>query len=185
MRNWDLPAVVEIDGIDYKIRNGCEYRMVLDVISALNDKELTEEMKINTALFIFYENLDGCNNLKKAIEEMFKIISYNEENEENEEKNKPKLMDWEYDFPIIAPPVSRVIGYDIRSNQHTHWFTFISGYMEIGECFFNQVVSIRNKRIKGIKLDESDRYFYNENKKIIDLPQNLTEEEQEWLDSDW
>ena len=57
--------------------------------------------------------------------------------------------------------------------------------MEIGECTFSTVVSIRSKRAKGKKLDKWEEEFYRENRKMIDLPQKLTAEEQEFLNSDW
>ena len=44
---------------------------------------------------------------------------------------------------------------------------------------------IRKKKKKGKKLETWEQECYKENKKMVDLPQNLTEEEQEWLDSDW
>ena len=53
---WDLPVAVEINGKSYPIRNKCDYRVVLDVICALNDNELTDEEKVKCALFILYEN---------------------------------------------------------------------------------------------------------------------------------
>lgn len=182
---WDLPTSVEIDGSKYKITNKCDYRMVLDVICALNDNELDDEQKVRTALYIFYEDIRPCQNIEKAIKEMYKIISYGEE-DDGQSENKPPLMNWEHDFPQIAPPVSRVLGYDVRTpDRYTHWYTFLGGYMEIGECTFQNVVSIRSKRAKGKKLEQWEQEFYRENKKMVDLPQNLTEEEQEWLDSDW
>jgi hypothetical protein len=46
---WNLPLSVEIDGKDYKIRNKCDYRMVLDVINALNDEELEKVYRIQCA----------------------------------------------------------------------------------------------------------------------------------------
>ena len=73
---WDLPIAVEIDGVEYKITNKCDYRMVLDVICALNDNELDDEQKVKTALYVFYEDIRHCPNLEKAIKEMYKIISY-------------------------------------------------------------------------------------------------------------
>ena len=182
---WDLPIAVKIDGIEYKITNQCDYRMVLDVICALNDNELSEEQKVRTALYIFYEDISNCSNVEKAVKEMYKIISYGEESEEQGE-SKPRLMDWEHDFPQIAPPVSRVLGYDVRTpGKYCHWWSLLGAYYEIGECQFSTVVSIRSKRAKGKPLDDWEREFYKENKKIVDLPQNLTEEEKEWLDSDW
>jgi hypothetical protein len=181
---WNLPTAVEIDGKEYKITNKCDYRMVLDVICALNDNELDDEQKIRTALYVFYEDISECNDIEKAIKEMYKIISYGEEDDVQGE-NKPKLIDWEHDFNMLVAPINRVLGYEIRSVDYLHWYTFLSGYMEIGECQFNTVVSIRSKRAKGKKLDDWEKEFYKENKKMVDLPQNLTEEEQEWLDSDW
>lgn len=182
---WDLPKTVEINEKTLKIRNDCDYRVVLDVISALNDDELDDNTKIQCALFIFYENIEEITDLQVAVDEMMKIINCGDEQDENGPP-KPKTMDWEHDFNNIAPPISRVLGYSVRdSKNYTHWYDFIGAYMEIGDCYFAQVVSIRNKRLKGKKLDESDREFYREHKKDIDLPMKLSKEEQEWLDMDF
>ena len=181
---WNLPISVEIDGVEYKITNKCDYRMVLDVICALNDNELNDEQKIKTALYVFYEDITPCQNLEKAIKEMYRIIAYGEEQEENQEP-KPKLMDWEHDFNVLVAPVNRVLGYEIRSVDYLHWYTFLSAYFEIGECTFQNIVSIRSKRAKGKKLENWEQEFYRENRKMIDLPQKLSKEEQEFLDSDW
>lgn len=182
---WSLPISVEIDGKEYAIRNRCDYRVVLDVISALNDEELEIEYRIECALFIFYEDLTGLKDIQAAIMEMMKIINLGKETTEDEQ-HKPQLMDWEHDFTQIAPPISRVLGYSVRDKKnYTHWYDFIGAYMEIGECTFSNIISIRNKRMKGKKLETWEQEFYRENKKIIDLPHKLTDKEQEWLDSDW
>lgn len=182
---WDLPISVEIDGEIYRIRNRCDYRIILDVICALNDNELTNEEKLQCALYIFYEDLSGCKNVKQAIEKMFSIISYDEE-EREETQNKPKLMDWNHDFKQIAPAISKVLGYEVRdADRYIHWYTFIGGYMEISrESVFSMIVSIRFKKNKGKKLEKHEQEFYLENRKIIDLPVDLTEDEKKWLESD-
>lgn len=181
---WDLPIDVEICDKKYTITNKCDFRMVLDVICALNDNDYDDNGKIWNALWIFYEEIIPDKHLEQAIKEMYKIISYGEEDEE-QKQNSPKLMDWEHDFKSLVAPINRVLGYEIRSVDYLHWYTFLSGYFEIGECQFSTIVSIRSKRAKGKKLDNWEQEFYKENKKLVDLPQNLTEEEQEWLDSDW
>ena len=193
--SWNLPISVEIDGTEYPIRNKCDYRVVLDVIKALNDEDLDMQYRIHCALFIFYGNdeLDTKEKVLKAfrtkentqiaIDEMTKIISLGEEKEQDD---KPPIMDWEHDFNHIAPPISRVLGYSVRdAKNYTHYYDFIGAYQEIGECSWESIVSIRSKRIKGKPLDKWEREFYNENRKLIDLPHKLTDEEQEWLDSDW
>ena len=182
---WDLPIAVEINGKSHPIRNKCDYKVVLDVICALNDNELTDEEKVKCALFIFYEDISAIEDFDTAIKEMFCVINGGEENEESQEQ-KPQLMDWEHDFPQLAPPISRVLGYDVRTpNKYTHWYSFLGAYMEIGECTFSTIVSIRSKRAKGKKLDKWEEEYIREHRKMVELPRKLTAEEQEFLDSDW
>lgn len=182
---WDLPVSVEIDGKTHAIRNRCDYRVVLDVISALNDEDLTQEQRIQCSLIIFYEKILDIENIEAAMKEMFKVINLGEE--QNEEERKPKLMDWEHDFPQIAPPVSRVLGYSVRDpKNYTHWYDFIGAYQEIGgECTFSTIISIRSKRAKGKKLDKWEEEYLREHRKMVELPRKLTAEEQEYLDSEW
>lgn len=182
---WDLPIAVDINGKSHPIRNKCDYRVVLDVICALNDNELTDEEKVKCALFIFYEDISAIEDFEKAIKEMFRIINGGEEQEESAEQ-KPQLMDWEHDFSQLAPPISRVLGYDVRTpDKYTHWYSFLGGYMEIGECTFSTIVSIRSKRAKGKKLDKWEEEYIREHRKTVELPRKLTAEEEEFLNSDW
>ena len=182
---YSLPYSVTIDGKELKIRNNCDYRVVLDVIEALNDEDLTDQEKIQCALYIFYgEELTKTQNHEELAKQMFLIINGGEE--EEQKPDSPKLMDWHHDFSQLAPPISRVLGYDVRMpDKFTHWWTFIGGYREIGECTFANIVGIRSKRAKGKRLEKWEEEFYRENKKMVDLPQKLTAEEEEFLNSAW
>ena len=182
---WDLPYEIDIDGEKHPIRNRCDFRVILDVISALNDDELTEEEKIKCALFIFYEDFEKITDYQKAIDEMMIVINGGEAQDDSS-ASKPKIMDWEHDFSLVAPPVSRVLGYDVRTpEKFTHWYSFLGGYHEIGECTFSTVISIRSKKQKGKKLENWELEFLRENRKMVELPTKLTAEEEEWLNSDW
>lgn len=181
---WDLPVAVEINGKSHPIRNKCDYRVVLDAICALNDNDLTDEEKLKCALFIFYEDISAIDDFETAIKEMFRIINGGEEQEENQEQ-KPQLMDWEHDFSVLVAPINRVLGFEIRSVNYLHWMSLLSAYMEIGECTFSTIVSIRSKRAKGKKLEKWEEEYYREHRKMVELPRKLTAEEQAFLDSDW
>lgn len=182
--NYSLPHSVNIDGEELQIRNKCDFRVVLDVIEALNDEDLTEQEKIQCALYIFYgEEMTKISNCEEAVKQMLIVINGGEE--ETEQTEKPRLMDWKHDFPILVAPINRVLNCEIRSVDYLHWWTLLSAYYEIGECTFQNVVSIRSKRMKGKKLEKWEEEFYRENRKMIDLPQKLTKEEQDFLDSDW
>ena len=136
-------------------------------------------------MLIFYEDISAIDDFEVAIKEMFRIINSGEEQEENQEQ-KPALMDWEHDFSQLAPPISRVLGYDVRTpDKYTHWYSFLGGYMEIGECTFSTIVSIRSKRAKGKKLDKWEEEYLREHRKMVELPRKLTAEEKDFLNSDW
>lgn len=180
-----LPISVEIKGEHFLIRNKCDYRVVLDAISALNDVELSKEEKLQCALYVFYENVEKITDFEIAIKEMMRIINNGEEESEQDRLPKPQLMDWEHDFKVLVAPLNKALSCEIRTVDYLHWWTFVAGYMEIGECLFSNIVSIRKKKMSGKKLEQWEQEFYKENKKMIDLPLKLTEEEQGWLDSDW
>lgn len=191
MANWDLPKYVELNGINengekcimqYKITKDCDYRVVLDAMKALVDKKLDEQRRIDCALYIFYEDLSGCQDIQGAIDEMTRIMNLGKEVKEDD---APSVMDWEHDFKNIAPPVSRILGYSVRDpNIYTHWYDWIGAYGEIGDCYWARVMSIRNKLRQGKTLDANERDFYKSNKEDIDLPVDLNEDDQKWLNDD-
>lgn len=187
---WDLPTEIEAEGKTYHISNKCDYRVVLDVIDTLNDMNYGEKERLVVALMQFYEelnrsNIAECPCLELLTTEMMNII--NLEQTDDNTTQRPALMDWQHDLPILAPPISRVLGYSVRNREHyTHWYDFIGAYMEIGnDCVFANVVCIRNKRAKGKKLDQGELEFFREYRKQIILPAKLTKEEQELLNSPW
>lgn len=186
--NYGLPTSVEIDGVDYAIRY--DFRAILDIFEALNDPDLEQWERIFAALQIFYIDFDRLTDYNTAAVECFKFI--NGGNEDDTKKKSPKLMDWEQDFPYIVAPVNRIIGKEIRSIPYDektntgglHWWTFLSAYTEIGECFFAQVVRIRDLKARGKALDKSDREFYRRNRDVIDIKTRYSDAENELL-SEW
>lgn len=177
----DLPEFVKIEDETYYIRNKCDYRVVRDAIRAIRDHTLPENNRTQCALIIFYEDFNKIKkeHIEEAAKKMLSIISYNTEINENidEENNFPEIMDWDFDRQLIAPPINRILGYDIRTpGKYTHWWSFIGAYNEIGgDCAFANIVRIRYKIAKKKKLEKHEKEFYIENKKIIDLPREKEE----------
>lgn len=101
--------------------------------------------------------------------------------EENQNRKAPTLMNWEQDFKYIVSPINRVVGLEVRSVDYLHWWSFISAYYEIGDCFFAQIVRIRDKRAKGKKLTKEEREFYRKNQQSIDLKTTYSDAENELL----
>lgn len=187
---WDLPLTVNIDGEEFAIEKDCDYRVILDCLDVYEDNSLDLESQHLSALMIFYKEPKKIKNIEKALLEMLRIIDCeNDETktpENNSNKAPERLMSWKKDFKFIAPAISRILGYDVRTpNKYTHWWTFMGAYMEIGECTWSTFISIRKKKLHGEKLEKWEEKLYRENVSDISLPQNLTEEEKEWLSSDW
>lgn len=177
---YDLPTSLPVCGAEYEIRS--DYRAILDIIIALNDPELTDSEKVTIALLIFYPSFEDIpyEHCQEALRQCFWFINGGQD-EPAERKSSIKLMDWEQDFQHIVAPVNRVIGREIRAEKYLHWWTFLSAYMEIGECTFAQIVHIRSMKASGKQLSKQDREWYAHNRSLVDLPTKYTSEEEELL----
>ena len=172
-----LPYTVTAGGAAYDIRPG--YGAVLDILTALSDPELTGYERANVALRIFYKDAIP-EDVEDAIKQMLGFI--NRFRPESQAK-LPKLMDWEQDFDLIADAITVKNGVDIRVDEDMHWWTFLAYYMNIGDCFFAQIVAIRNKLRRGKKLDDAEREFYRSNRGCVDFKISTTPEEDEVLEA--
>nr|DAO12765.1 MAG TPA: hypothetical protein [Caudoviricetes sp.] len=92
---------------------------------------------------------------------------------------QPKVIDWEQDGSLIVADVNRVAGCEVRSLQFCHWWTFLAWFQGIGEGQLSTVVSIREKRRRGKKLEAWEREFYQEHREMVDFKKRYTDEERE------
>lgn len=185
MYAWKLPTSLHVGGANYKIRT--DYRVILDILSAMNDPGIldpgmTEDEKqaekVLTMLQILYIDFDSMppRDWKEAAEKACDFIDCGIRDDGTP---KPRLMDWEQDAPIIVPAVNKVCNFDVRSVKYMHWWTFFGYYMEIGECMLSTVVSIRDKKRRGKKLEKWEQEFYRNNKHIVDLRAKKAERSEE------
>ena len=82
---------------------------------------------------------------------------------------------------LIAPAVDKVLGYSCRRCAYLHWWDFVGAFQNIGEGLFASVVNIRNKRLKGQKLDKAEREFARENADLIGNTSHLSTAEEEFF----
>lgn len=186
--SYELPICVDIAGKTYSIRS--DYRAVLDICAALSDAELSDQDKAIAVLAIFYPDADTIppEDYKEAMERCFWFIDCGDDSTVDQ-RRAPKLMDWEQDLRYIIAPINRVLGQEVRSVPYDfennvgglHWWTFVSAYYEIGDCLFAQIVRIRSLRARGKPLDKADREWYAQNRHLVDLKTNYTEQENELL----
>ena len=185
MYAWKLPTSLHVGGSHYKIRT--DYRVILDILAAMNDPDIldpgmTEDEKqaekVLTMLQILYIDFDSMppRDWKEAAEKACDFIDCGIK---DDGKPKPRTMDWEQDAPLIVPAINKSVKIDVRSVKYMHWWTFFGLYMEIGESTFSTVVSIRDKKRRGKKLEKWEQEFYRNNKSIVDLKSKKAERSEE------
>lgn len=179
---WELPTSVFANGHEYQIRT--DYRVVLDLLTALSDKEMQGESERETKLIHFelvrqIMFIDCDSILMEDMEEAMKAVSdfVDMGLKTNSDKPHPRVMDWEQDASLIIPAINRVVGREIRADSYMHWWTFLSAYLEIGECSFTHILSIRQKKAKGKKLEKWEQEYIRENKDLVLLKEKLTDSE--------
>lgn len=167
MDKFRLPTSVTINDIECEF--DADYRNIIQVLIILNDPDLLEEERISCALNYFYRDNSYTTDIFQASKYMVEFISQEEMDSIKDSPNSKPLYDWEQDYNIIIAPINKVIGTDVRGLEFLHWWTFLSAFMEIGECTFSTYVGIRDKLNKGKKLEKYEERIYKENRDKIAL----------------
>lgn len=172
MSFWTLPEAVTFGGVRYDLNT--DYRDVLEIIAKLNDESKPEFMRWQIAVGLFYEQEIPDDVYPEATQYLADFISCGAD----DENPGPKLIDWEQDAQIIASSVSRVAGQEIRAVRHMHWWTFVGLFSQIGEGPLSMIVSIRDKKARGKKLEKWEQEYYQQNKSKVDFQRPLSPEDE-------
>lgn len=165
---YTLPSSIYVNGQEFSIRERGDFRMVLDCFETLNDLELPKQMRVLTTLLIFYEDFNSFEDIQKHsndVEELVEkmMLFFNLDQKDSGKSVNYKLIDWQQDAPMICSAINKVAGKEIRAEEYIHWWTFLGYYMAIGESALSTIVGIRNKIVKGKKLEKHEQEFRREN----------------------
>lgn len=183
---FSLPTSVFINGQPYGITQKGDYRMVLDCFTALNDIELDKTERIYSALIIFYEDINSIEDIfnefneegliVEAVKEMYSFFDCGQ-NGVGANMNY-KIIDWEQDEQLIASSVNKVAGVEIRAVEYLHWWTFMGYYIAVGQGVLSTVCSIRDKIVKGKKLEDYEKEFKYDNPQYFEWNHKTLEEQE-------
>ena len=161
--SWSLPTSATIGGVKYTIN--ADYRDILEIVKYLNDFSKPDFLRWQIAIGLFFDGDIPVENQREAMEYLAEFISYGEVSD----KPSPKMLDWEQDAKLIISDVNAVAKTEIRALPFLHWWTFLAYFYSVGEGQLSTVVSIRNKRRKGKKLEKWEEEFYKENKDLVEF----------------
>jgi hypothetical protein len=88
-------------------------------------------------------------------------------------------MDWEQDESILFPAINKIAGFETRSVEYLHWWTFMGYFMEIStDGVFGSVLRLRQKKKnRKTPLDKTEKEFWNANRELCEIKPKLSEEE--------
>jgi len=180
-----LPKSLVIDGIEYDIDS--DYRTALLIMQMYNDRALSVLNAQMTMLNILFTTIpEGESepvtiipeNISEAIKQAmwFLNIGDNDDNNGNVKSIK-RTIDYKKDEQLLFSAVNAVYTKDVRSERYMHWWTFYGLCQAIdGESLISYIISIRNKLFYGKKLEKHERDFYKQNKNLIIIKGEDTEE---------
>ena len=177
---YTIPTSITIDGVEHKIRNNGDFRVILDCFQALEDVELDARERLLACLIIFYEDINSITdiekieNLQEAVTKMYNFFSCGSQSVGTQTTRK--LIDWEQDSQLICSAVNKVAGTEIRALPYLHWWTFMGYYSSVGECPLSTIIRIRDKILKGKKLEKGEREFRAENPRYFNWNSKTVEE---------
>jgi len=183
---YEIPTTITVGSTEYQIRNKGDYRMVLDCFSALQDASLNSNERLFCSLIIFYEDINCIadinkfEDLEEAATKMFDFFNCGRSQSVGKKMNH-KLIDWEQDSQIICSAINKVANKEVRAEPYIHWWTFMGYYSAVGESLLSTIVSIRDKIVRGKKLEKHERIFRQENPEYFVWNTNSIDDEAEEL----
>lgn len=176
MNAWSLPRYAVFGGVSYAINS--DFRDVLEVIRYLTDPGKPAFLRWQIALSLFYDGNIPEEYQEAAMQYLSDFISYGAK----DDKPAPKLIDWEQDAQLIVSDVNKVAGMEVRAVSFLHWWTFLSYFYSIGEGQLSTIVSIRDKKRRGKKLEKWEQEYYRKNKDLVDFQKPQTDEDKQIQD---
>lgn len=167
---YSLPVQADIGSCTYHLNT--DFRVILRIFAALEDRSLPEFLRWQVALRLFYRQRIPRDLQSEAMAYLVQFLLCG-----REDTPGAPLMDWQQDAPAIIAGVNRAAGQEVRALPYVHWWTFLSWFhaMEPGEL--STLVSIRDKLRRGKKLTDWEQDFYRQNKSRVELKKALSPEE--------
>ena len=176
-----------IDELPEKVGNidiNSDFRVSILFELLMQDKEFSDEEKIEQALILYYPNLQQINDYNKAVENIVWFYKCGKKDKnvdgENNVKNKQKqIYSYEFDAEYIYSAFMEQYKIDLNSIPYLHWWKFKALFNSLNEnVLFSKIMSYRVIDLSKIK-DKTMKKQYRQLKDLYKLPDMRSEEEKE------
>lgn len=163
-----LPQTLKVCNKDYAIRS--DFRNILTIIMAYNDKDLSNEEKVFVCLHRIYKDLESMPRNKETYAAAIRAATEFIECRMTDGKPSPKVVNWEKDEQLIFPAINKVAGTEVRALQYMHWWTFLGYFQAIDrDDLWGVVLTIRQKKAMHKKLERHEQDFFAANRDLCSV----------------
>ena len=164
-----LPQTLKVCNKDYEIRS--DFRDILKIIMAYNDKDLSDEEKVFVCLRRIYKKLDLIPKDKDTYAAAIKAATEFIECRMTDGEPSPRVVNWERDEQLIFPAINSAAGVlDVRDLSYLHWWTFLGYFQSIDrDSLWGIVLTIRQKKAMHKKLEKHEQEFFAANRDLCSV----------------
>lgn len=164
-----LPQTLKVCNKDYEIRS--DFRDILRIIMAYNDKDLSDQEKVFVCLHRIYKDLESMPRNKETYAAAIKAATEFIECHISDDKPSPKVVNWEKDEQLIFPAINSAAGVlDVRDLPYLHWWTFLGYFQSIDrDSLWGIVLTIRQKKAMHKKLEKYEQEFFAANRDLCSV----------------
>ena len=175
---WELPTALTVNGTERPINS--DFRDVLTILEAYDDPDLEPSEKVYVCLAVLYADFEDMprEDYGDAYEQATWFLDGGNDRA-SESRKKARTVDWVQDTPILFPSVNQSAGFEVRSVDYMHWWTFLGYFMEMQKSTYATVLSLRDKKARGKKLEKWEQEFWSAHKDLCVIRPKLTAEEKE------
>ena len=170
------PTKIKIKEKVYDIRS--DFRTALRVISAFEDKNLTDSEKVYITLKNIYIEEISKEDIEEAYIKAVKFLDCGKDDrKESNDKPTIRLYSFSKDGNYIYSGINSTHNIDLDKCD-IHWWKFVALFMDMNsECAFGEIMYYRQRASEG-KLTKEEKKIYKKMKNVLDLNVNKTESQE-------
>lgn len=162
-----LPTKIKVNDNIYNINY--DFRTVINIILAFEDKELTNAEQVYIMIKNLYKEEVRLEDRMEAMKKALKFIDGGTEPELENDINPKRIYSFKKDGNYIFSGINQTHHINLSENESMHWWVFLSFFMDMStDCTFGELVYYRKRKNEN-KLTKEEKEQYKKIKKLVDL----------------